>query len=241
MNNLIKLVCIFFVIGGCKKEYLPGALNEISFDCPTEESIFYFEGDMEDEHFCYHNEVNGYEIEFSTTTGLITTGPELGVSPNDIDTSNSPNSRMWVNLGFRPKAVFEGSPIGEIPHLKHWLVIESPTNTVGTLVSKIISENIKNIEELPLQSDKISSDDGFNINFRFNNLEKNRSDIFEARGGNQEGSFLRITELDIQESPTDIKQYTVTFEFECNLYYYGEPNQFYKRLRNGIMKIQFEI
>jgi hypothetical protein len=105
----------------------------------------------------------------------------------------------------------------------------------------MVRKHITEVGDLPLESDVVSGFDGFNIVFRYNNFDENRSDIFETKGGNQDGSFLRIEELEIVDLPSGNTQYEVTFEFECNLYYYGKPDQFYKRLENGIMKLRFEI
>lgn len=242
LGYILVLILITSFLG-CEKDYLPGALNEIIFDCPQEStSDFYLEADMGEEHFCYYEGVDGYEIETSVTTTLVTSGPNLQVSPDSIGSEGVLSSSVRTNFGFRSKATVETGYGGRaFPHLKHWLFIESPSNSSETQKADMVRKHITKMGDLPLESDIVSAFDGFNINFSFNNLDKGRTEIFVSSGGNQDDSFLRISELDIQEYPSGITQYNVTFEFECNLYYYGKPNQFYKRLNNGIMKIQFEI
>ncbi|MCF8245419.1 MAG: hypothetical protein K9J37_13355 [Saprospiraceae bacterium] len=241
MKNTIWLFVLIFssLFLGCEKEELiPGIVKELEFVCPDGEgALSYFEGVIDDNKFCYKDEVNGYRIEISQTAGFRTDGPTTSstVDPNAVS-----NYRVWGNLGFMPKAIWNNQGVGTIPHLKHYVLLETPANPESQPLSEMIFDNLMEVGDLPIQSNKVGSMEGFNIVFRFNDAESHVSQIFETTGGKQDDSYLKITELEKTEYPNGT-HYEVTFEFSCNLYYYGDPKKLYARLEDGKMKLQFEI
>lgn len=243
MKNIFLLysVIIFSLIIGCKKETLiPKVVNELEFTCPHGDVGYpsHLEGTIDGNNFCYHDEVEGYEKYISITSGFRTDEPYIS---STIDTNNVSNFRVWANLGFIPTAIWNlNSPIGIIPNLKHYILIETPADTENKPLSDMIKNSLLEVGNLPIQNDKVGSKEGFNIVFRFNDDNANISQIFEARGGKQDGSYLKITELEITDFPGGT-HYEVTFEFSCNLYYYGDPKKFYAKLENGKMKLSFDI
>ena len=220
-------------------------VDELNFYCPSETSDFYFEGTINGDFFCYYDEIDRYEQEFSVTSTFTTSGPSVSIG--DGIEAGVTNFRVWANLGFTPVPELIPNAPGHqetiaYPHLKHYLLIETPSDTVQRSFTELIEKNITQIGDLVIQSDVVDFLDGFNISFNFNDYDNLASQKFETLGGNQDGSFLKITNLEIKNFPlAGIKQYNVTFEFECNLYYYNNPNKFYNKIENGVMKLKFEI
>lgn len=200
---------LFLLFLGCEKEeIIPGIVNDLEFYCPDGNSASYFEGYMGEQKFCYFHDVDGYEIEISATAGFMTDGPSTTVP---VDTSQVSNFRVWGNLGFRPEAIFNNSHIGKIPHLKHYVLIETPASPeTMTLLRELIVYNLLNKGQLPLNSDQVERTEGFNIVFRFNDSDANVSRIFETSGGNQNGSFLEVEDIEITELQDGLLHYDIT-------------------------------
>ncbi len=238
---LLGTVATLGFFGGCEKEDLiPDIVKQLEFECPGGDSESYFEGVIDGNEFCYRDGVNDYEIEISQTAGFRTDGP---TTSTDIDTSEVSNYRVWDNLGFLPAVVWDEPPHsnqGIIPHLKHYVLLETPASKTDISLAEIIKNNLTQVGDLPLQSAKTGSLEGFNVVFRFNDNVANISRIFEARGGNQDGSYLKITELKITDFPNGT-HCEVTFEFSCNLFYYGDPKKFFARLEDGKMRLVFDL
>ena len=243
--NFLYILLLFICWSSCQKEELiPSVVDEVVFDCPDEKTDFFFEGEMGGVPFCYYEGVNDYEMRFTTTASLLTVSNTFEVGPDSLGGSGVLESAKWINWGFRPESIFDlDNPDihGQFPHATPWLYIQSPAASLDTNNTKIIHKNVHSIGPLKLQSDQLLSDQGFNIVLQFSDWDSGRLRKFEARGGDQTDSFLRITELDIRDLPDGIAQYTVTFEFACNLYYKGEAHRFYNRIENGRMRVQFEI
>ena len=243
-KTLSLILLLFMFTSSCQKEELiPSVVDEVIFDCPDEKTDFFFEGEMGGVPFCYYEGVNDYEMRYSTTASLLTLSNTLEVGPDSVGGPGVLESAKWINWGFRPESIPDPEKPGieRFPHATPWLYIQSPASSLDTSNTKIIHKNVHSIGPLKLQSDQLLSDQGFNITFQFNDWDTRRLRTFEARGGDQTDSFLRITELDIRDLPDGIAQYTVTFEFACNLYYRGEAHRFYNRIENGRMRVQFEI
>ena len=235
---LILGVILFFM--GCQKEPLiPEVVNGLEFKCVDGDAESFFEGHMGNEMFCYHDGINGYTKEVSITSGFRTDGPttSTGINPSEVS-----DFRVWGNLGFKPEAIGSGNLSGALyPHLQHYVQIETPVDSMNIPLAKLIQDNILAEGELPIRSDIIDNTEGFNIVFRFNDLDEGVSRVFETSGGNQDGSFLRISELEIVEQPFGVKVYDVIFEFTCKLYFDGKGNKFFRKIENARMKLQFEI
>ncbi|MFT4667264.1 MAG: hypothetical protein ACI8YQ_000856 [Polaribacter sp.] len=240
-KTLLFTLCFCLLLSsGCKKEELiPKVTEDLEFICESGTSTSFFNGFMGDKHFCYYEDVADYDKEISITSGFRTDGP---TTSNDVDSMDVSNFRVWGNLGFRPKPVFTTSAVGFFPHLKHYIFIETPTSSENKPLSELIEQHLTKTGNLPIRSDVIDNLEGFNIVFHFNDREEGVSMIFETAYGNQEDSYLRIRELEINEFPgTETKQYTVTFEFSCKLYYSRNTNSFYDEIRNAEMVLDFYI
>jgi hypothetical protein len=194
---------------------------------------------MGDQQFCYYDGVEKYNQEISMTSAFRTDGPTTSTNVNPMQVQNF---RVWANLGFRPEVNFTNSPVAPLPHLKHYLFIETPTSTsTEVTLNELLESHISKTDNLPLRSDRIDNIEGFNIAFRFNDLDAGVSRIFEASGGNQDDSYLVISELNVFVPSFGVKEYFVTFEFACNLYYNGNPDRFFDRIEQATMKLHFTI
>lgn len=241
IQHLFFAILISLILGCDKEPLIPKIVEELEFSCPAETSTYYLEGMMNESPFCYYDGVDGYEVEFSSSAAFRTEGSTIILSPDSINATNVSNAISWANLGFNPVTELNGNINGTLlPHLKHWVVIETPIFPLGLSDSEMAYQTIKNIGDLPLQSNIVPDSLGFNIVFRFNDLNDNASRVFEARGGDQEGSYLKITELDIKALTNNTFFYEVTFDFNCKLYYFGEPNKFFRKME-GELKIGFKV
>ena len=235
MKNYSILAMLFlpFLFSSCKKEPYPSVINDAVFSCTEVQTDYFFEGELDGERFCYHVGENDYDMFLHRTTRFITSTPTLTVG----DTSSVGNSGTFATWTIR-------TPIPE-SHLKHYIEINSPAFAVGTDLKTIIDSTIHE-GELLLASNNINRMEGFNVNLAIPHGDDNSSDIstalsfFESLNGKQENSYLRITELEIAER-LGVLFYTVTFEFACDLYYFGNPDKHFGRLENGILRMAFEI
>ena len=239
-EGILLLILLLFISACRKEELIPSIVNELEFYCPEEKSVLFFEGEMGGREFCYYDGVEDYEFKYTTAIDFFTISPEITISPDSVSSSEPiQESRKWVGWGFWPKPIFVNSPVGGAPSLKPFLDIQSPASPISQNRSEITRKHIKK-GPLILQSDKILSNQGFNISFEFIGPDSNIAQTFTARGGNQDGSYLRITDLDIRPLPDGQEQYDVTFAMECKLYYYGEPHRFYDIL-SGTMRAVFVV
>jgi len=237
-----SLLVFFLFISSCRKEELiPSAVNDLEFYCPEEKSELFFEGELGGKPFCYYDGVEDYEFKFLTAVDFVTISPQVTINPDSLGNSTSiQDTRKWISWGFWPQAVFQNSPVGDFPELSPFINIQSPASPLENSRSDIVRQYLQDEVPLTIQSDQILSNQGFNISFQFINPKNNGTEVFTARGGNQDGSYLRITDLEIRPLPDGSEQYDVTFELECKLYYYGEPHRFYNIL-SGTMRAVFVI
>jgi len=230
-------ILLILLASACKEDIVPGSTNDLVFYCPDETSEFFIEGTMGDERFCYYDGVDGYKTEFTTSVSIMTEGPDLTIGGN---LSDSVNYVTWKNWGLRPEAVFNGSAVGTIPDKKHWVTLQSPRFTVDTNLAVVIKDHIR-AGALLLQSDVVGRSEGFNITFRYNDLDNHITEIFETYGGDQTDSFLRIDEVTVTPVSSEIERYEVQFSFSGNLYYRGQARRFYRRLSDARLRISFDL
>jgi len=236
----VFLLGVVLLILACRKDDLiPGIINELVFECPEGNSESFFHGYMSGQEFCYYDDkMDKYHLDISMTSAFTTTEPTTSTEVNPDSVSNF---RVWGNMGFRPESLPSNTAVSHFPHLKHSVRIETPSSSAQVSMSQIIKDNIVEIGDLPLTSDAIDYFEGFNVVFTFSDLEAGRQRIFESSGGNQEGSYLRITQLEIDNSQFGVTMYTVTFEFTCSLYYNGNQERFYARIENAVMHLHFSV
>ena len=213
MKYIISVFIISLFLFSCEKDPYPSVINEAEFNCSGVVSDYYFEGEMNGEWFCYNAGYDNYFSFFGLTSSIITHSPTIEIS----DTVNgSYDAIVFAELGIRP-------PLGTAEHLEHYILINSPAYEPleNLSLQKIIEETVK-LGDHNLASNEIDRSSGFNIIFAVPQLTQGNGSLsfFESRNGNQDGSYFRITELEINELPTRTL-YTVTFEFSCNLYYFG--------------------
>jgi hypothetical protein len=233
--SLSLLVTVLILFGnGCKKDPpLLKVLDEVTFSCQEQVSDFFFEGFINGEKVCFHAGYDDYEMYFRKTTG-ITTGPTF--NPDDPGSSN--NGATWGTFSIQPT-----NPKG-FKHLDQLFQIETPKFEIGAGLDTIIPVTIK---EGDLQIiDEAERKNSFNLKFvivskiGFEDKPGVQWLSLQSYGGNQEGSFLRVTELETEEFGNKLN-YTVTFEFECNLYIAGSEDDKYGRLEDGILRMAFSI
>lgn len=144
-------------------------------------------------------------------------------------------------MGLRPEIQQNSGLNLYIPSLKHKIVIETPLYALGTELDQIIKNEITDIGILPLRHYGDTAR-GFNILFTYGDSEKGTQEWFDTASGPKDNGYLEITDLRIVESPTPgASLYEVTFEFECDLYYYYEPGMYYATLRDCVMKLMFYV
>ena len=234
-STAIFCILTLLLFTGCNEDpVIPEIVNELEFSCPSENSNSYFEGYLMDNYFCYKDSVDGYRLQVSTSMEFTTADPSLPVNPNSLIPI------AWANLGFSPYIEYIHNINGDpFPHLKHYILIETPVDTNDLTLEEFIERNFTKVGNLPIQSEIIDPFHGFNIVFRFNDLEANKSRIFETLGGQQTDSHLTITNLHIDNLHSGLTSYSITFEFGCNLYYRGKPDKYFTKIENGKMEINF--
>jgi hypothetical protein len=231
--SLSLLVTVLILFGnGCKKEYaILKVLDEVTFDCQEQVSDFFFEGFINGEKVCFHAGYDDYEMYLRRTTG-ITTGPTF----NPDDPGSSDNGATW--------GVFSIERSRDWQHLEQLFQIETPKFEIGTELDTIIRESIKE-GELPL-IEEAKRNKSFNLKFAilskygFEGRQGGQLLPLQSFGGRQDDNFLKVTELKIEESGNKLN-YTVTFEFECNLYIAGSEDDKYGRLEEGKLRMAFSI
>jgi len=237
-KHVLLLSIVLFSLGCKRDDLIPGNVSQLVFECPDGTSESFFEGYLNEEEFCYYDGKDKYHLNISLTSAFVTNQPSTSTEVNPDSVSNF---RVWGNMGFRPEALPSNTNVSHLPHLKHYVRIETPSNSAQVSMSKIIKDNIVATGDLPMTSDGIDHFEGFNVVFTYSDLDTGLQRIFETFGGSQEDSYLRITELEIDNSQFGVTTYSITFEFSCNLYYNGNPKRFYARIENAVMHLRFSV
>jgi hypothetical protein len=226
------LIPIALLTKSCKEENpLLDALEASTFECEERITDYYFEGTLNGERVCYHVGYDDYEMALRRTVGF-TSGP--------LADPNNPGStgRVWATFSMEPN-------LNTWKHLSQFFQIETPkfTNTdIGK--DSILRATIK-VGDLPLANEE-KSDSVFNLQIvifsktGFENIEGGQTISLQTRGGIQKNSSFKVTELEISEVGSK-RFYTITFEFACDLYAFGDGKRKYGRLEDGKLRIKVEV
>jgi hypothetical protein len=217
---------------GCKEDESPllKALDASTFECQERETDYYFEGTLNGDKVCYHVGYDNYGMALRKSTGFTS-----GATVDPINPSGT--SRIWGTFSIEPLSPWQ--------HLDQFFQIETP-KFVNSNIEKdsIIRATIK-IGDLPL-TDEMNNDDAFNLKVviwsknGFENSEGGQVLPLQTGGGEQKDSYLKITELESSEVGSK-RFYTITFEFECDLYIAGDGDKKFGRIDDGKMRIWVEV
>lgn len=236
----MKFLCYAFIAlfalisNGCKKEKSPllKALDASTFECVEQESDYFFEGTLNGERVCYHVGDDDYEMALRKSTGF-TSGAFL-------DPSNpSGASRSWGTFSIEPADY-------AWEHLSQFFQIETPKFSNTEIDKDSILKATIRLGDIPL-IDETNTGNFFNLKLMI--LSKADEDdeglngqtiSLQTNGGKQENSFLKVTELEITENAGK-RFYTITFEFSCDLYTFGDGSIKYGRLEDGKFRIWVSV
>ncbi|MEL6864754.1 MAG: hypothetical protein AAFP19_10050 [Bacteroidota bacterium] len=181
----------------------------MSYQCPDELGDSYFQGYLDDQAFCYDHDQEGMLGYIALTTAFISEGPEINT--NQIAQGNT---AVHLTIGFISFSNTAPS---------HYVVINFPTEKVGTSFYDLVKKYIKKEGLLPIRSIGDNNNEHYEINFNILS-EKNTTGghlqyIKSSKFGSQpENAYLRITSLDILPLGPIEEEYSVKFEFTCDLY-----------------------
>ncbi len=230
--NLLFTGTLILLSPSCKKDPpLLKVLDEVTFSCEERLSEFSFEALINGEKTCFQVGYDGYEMYLRKATGTTT-----GATFNPDNPSPSGNGASW--------GVFSIERSTDWKHLDQFFYIETPKFEVDAELDTYIREFIKE-GELPLIEEE-ERNESFNIKlavFSKYGFEDSKGGQFlplQSFGGRQDDSYFEVTELEIEEFGNKLN-YTVTFEFECNLYIAGSENDKYGRLEEGKLRMAFSV
>lgn len=236
MNKLVNftifaLILLFSL--GCKEESpLMKALDASTFECQERASDYYFEGILNGDKVCYYVGYDDYETAFRKSTGITS-----GATIDPINPSGT--TRTWGTFSIEPASY-------AWKHLSQFFQIETP-KFLNSDIEKdsIIRATIKLGDLSFVDEDNI--DDVFNLKLMI--LSKTKDDdeglngqtiSLQSLGGKQKNSYLKVTELETSEIGNK-RFYSITFEFACDLYIFGDSSKRYGRLEDGKMRIWVEV
>lgn len=226
-------ILLLLVSIGCKKEKSPllKALDASTFECVEQESDYFFEGTLNGEKLCYHVGYDDYEMALRKSTGF-TSGAQL-----DPDNPTG-TTRTWATFSIEPADY-------AWEHLSQFFQIETPQFLNSEIGKDSILKTTISVGDLPLANEKNSAD-AFNVKIMifskngFENSAGGQTISLQTNGGKQENSYLKVTELETSEVGAK-RFYTITFEFACDLYVFGDRDRKYGRLEDGKMRIWVEV
>ncbi len=208
------------------------ALDASTFECEERESDYFFEGTLNGERVCYHVGYDDYEMVLRKSTGF-TSGALL-----DPD-NPSVTSRTWATFSIEPADY-------AWEHLSQFFQIETPKFSNLDIGKDSILKSTISLGKLPITDE---ANKGNNFNLKLMILSKSSEDdeglngqtiSLQTSGGKQENSHLSVTELETKDIGAK-RFYTITFEFSCDLYSFGDGNKKYGRLEDGKMRIWVEV
>lgn len=228
----ISVMVFFFLCSSCEEDPYDQIYKEVDLSCDGISSEFYFEGDLNGEHFCYNVGVDDYDMFVFMVSTIKTNSPSVVLG----DSISNENVAIVSEWSIRPYPTMN-------EHLKHFVMINSPAyGPDDSITLKRIMDEQLTVGTKALASDNNPWTQGVNVIFAVPQQTEGNGGLafFESRNCNQKNSYFRITEVEKTELP-DRDLYVATFEFSCNLNLFGNCDKYYGRIENGKMRMGFAL
>ncbi|MEM9545219.1 MAG: hypothetical protein AAGA77_04565 [Bacteroidota bacterium] len=232
----IVLVILFCVIVSCEKyEGNPDRfatydrlMAGMDLSCPEGEADMFLKAIINDRELCYLQGVEGRRFEARYYSNFTTPGPgtSVGNEPTEV--------RRRIGMSFDHTGFIEGDD-----YVEFWLPF-MPGDTDEITYLKTFFEK----EEYKVK-DEMNRDEDIRIQLRMLKRVNETAGLgynISSTYGDQEGSFLRVKYVKIDEDEESIR-FDFELEFECNLYHFYQNGRegLWSKLTDGVLKAEITL
>ncbi len=226
----IILPCLFY---SCEKyEGNPNTIatydrlmSNLDLSCPDAVSDIYMSATMDNTQVCYLDKVEDRNFNFGYFSNFTTPGPgtNVGSEPSVV--------KKRIRISFRHQEFIEGEDYIEL-----WLQKMPGDTDQITYLKTFFAKSVHNIKDL--------RDRDQDVLIRLRMLDRvtdtaGRGYNISSEYGDQEGSFLKVNHLNIEEDK-EVVRFSFEMEFECNLYHFSQNGRegLWSELTDGKLKAE---